>query len=69
MLAEFDFLGLFLLIVGLVVLLFGFTFGETKWSSVNAIVCLTVGCVVLGAAVAVELTTKRSPIIPPRLFK
>ncbi|GAA5960413.1 hypothetical protein JCM3765_007503 [Sporobolomyces pararoseus] len=69
MLAEFDFLGLFLLIVGLVVLLFGFTFGETNWSSVNAIACLTVGCVVLAAAVAVELTTKRSPIIPPRLFK
>ncbi|GAA6008632.1 hypothetical protein JCM11491_003376 [Sporobolomyces phaffii] len=69
LLAEFDFLGLFLLIVGLVVLLFGFSFGESNWSSVNTIVCLTVGCAVLGAAVVVEMTTKRSPIIPPRLFK
>ncbi|GAA5894859.1 uncharacterized protein JCM6883_002235 [Sporobolomyces salmoneus] len=69
LLAEFDFLGLFLLIVGLVVLLFGFSFGESDWSSVNTIVCLTVGCATLGAAVFVELTTKRSPIIPPRLFK
>lgn len=69
LLAEFDFLGLFLLTVGLVVLLFGFSSGESDWSSVNTIVCLTVGCAVLVAAVVVELTTKRSPIIPPRMFK
>ncbi|GAA5924217.1 MDR family MFS transporter [Sporobolomyces koalae] len=69
LISDFDFLGLFLMIVGLVVLLFGFSFGETNWSSVNTIVCLTVGCAVLAGAVFVELTTKRSAIIPPRLFK
>jgi len=69
LLAEFDFLGLFLLIVGLVVLLFGFSSGESNWSSTETIACLTIGCVVLCAAIVVELKTKRSPIIPPRLFK
>jgi len=69
LLAEFDFLGLFLLIVGLVVLLFGFSSGESNWSSTETIACLTIGCAVLCAAIVVELKTKRSPIIPPRLFK
>ena len=51
------------------VLLFGFSSGESNWSSTETIACLTIGCVVLCAAIVVELKTKRSPIIPPRLFK
>ncbi|GAA5938217.1 hypothetical protein JCM1841_000922 [Sporobolomyces salmonicolor] len=69
LLADFDFLGLFLLISGLVVLLVGFTSGETNWGSAQTIACLVVGIVVLLGAVYVEATTKRSPIIPPRLFR
>lgn len=69
LLANFDFLGLGLLVSGLVVLLFGFTSGETNWSSAQTIACLVVGVCVLGAAVVVELKTKRSPVIPPRLFR
>ncbi|GAA5863355.1 hypothetical protein JCM1840_007499 [Sporobolomyces johnsonii] len=69
LLADFDFLGLFLLIAGLVVLLIGFTSGETNWGSAQTIACLVVGVVVLLGAVYVEVTTKRSPIIPPRLFR
>ncbi|GAA6062990.1 hypothetical protein JCM10212_004972 [Sporobolomyces blumeae] len=69
LIAEFDFLGLFLLITGLVILLFGFSSGETNWSSAETIACLSVGCGVLVIAILVELKTKRSPIIPPRLFK
>lgn len=69
LLATFDFLGLFLLIAGLVVLLIGFTFGEQDWSYAGTIACLVIGVVVLGAAVFVEQRTKRSPIIPPKLFR
>ncbi|GJN87838.1 hypothetical protein Rhopal_000793-T1 [Rhodotorula paludigena] len=69
LLATCDFLGLFLLIAGLVVLLIGFTFGEQDWSYAGTIACLVIGVVVLGAAVFVEQRTKRSPIIPPKLFR
>lgn len=69
LLSTFDFLGLFLLVAGLVVLLVGFTSGETSWSSAQTIACLVVGVCTLLAAVGVELKTKRSPIIPPRLFR
>ncbi|GAA6030021.1 hypothetical protein JCM8097_009218 [Rhodosporidiobolus ruineniae] len=67
--SQFDFLGLFLLVVGLVVLLFGFSNGETSWSSPATIACIVVGVVVLACAIVVETRTKRSAIIPPRLFK
>ncbi|BGO88825.1 hypothetical protein NBRC10512_002180 [Rhodotorula toruloides] len=69
LISTFDFLGLFLLVAGLVVLLVGFTSGETSWSSAQTIACLVVGVCTLLAAVGVELKTKRSPIIPPRLFR
>ncbi|GAA5873312.1 hypothetical protein JCM3774_005938 [Rhodotorula dairenensis] len=69
LLANFDFAGLGLLVSGLVVLLVGFTSGEASWSSAQTISCLVVGVVVLGVAICVELRTKRSPIIPPRLFR
>lgn len=69
LLSTFDFLGLGLLISGLAILLVGFTFGEQGWGQARTIACLVVGAAVLAAAIVVELKTKRSPIIPPRLFR
>ncbi|GAA5826161.1 hypothetical protein JCM11251_007188 [Rhodosporidiobolus azoricus] len=69
LLATFDFLGLFLLVVGLAVLLVGFTSGESSWSAPQTIACLVIGPVFLIAGCINEVRTKRSPIIPPRLFK
>ncbi|KAG9226121.1 hypothetical protein CCMSSC00406_0005032 [Pleurotus cornucopiae] len=66
---EFDFIGLGLMIGGVVCLLIGFNASETDWSSAETIALLTVGCVLLASAAINELFTKRSPIVPPRLFQ
>lgn len=83
---EFDFIGLGLMIGGVVCLLIGFNASETDctcqlciiWegylitfigSSAETIALLTVGCVLLISAAINELFTKRSPIVPPRLFQ
>ncbi|KAJ7709772.1 MFS general substrate transporter [Mycena rosella] len=66
---EFDYIGLFLIVSGVVCLLLGFNFGETSWSSAQTIALLTVGGVLLVAGGVNEGLTKRSPIIPPRLFQ
>ncbi|KAA1469513.1 MFS amino acid permease [Dentipellis sp. KUC8613] len=67
--AQFDFVGLFLMIGGVICLLIGFNSGETNWSSAETIALLTVGAVLLLLSGINELFTPRSPIIPPRLFK
>ncbi|VDC06640.1 unnamed protein product [Peniophora sp. CBMAI 1063] len=67
--ADFDFLGLFLLVAGVICLLIGFNSGETDWSTAETIALLTVGAVLLVVAFINEIYTTRSPIIPPRLFK
>jgi len=66
---EFDFLGLFLLMSGVAMLLVGFNFGETSWSQARTIVLLTLGATFIIAASIWECYTTRVPIIPPRLFK
>ncbi|KAF8798178.1 MFS general substrate transporter [Phlegmacium glaucopus] len=66
---EFDFMGLLLIVSGIVILLLGFNESETSWSSKSTIALLVVGCVVLFAGAVNEVYTKRSPIIPPRLFR
>ncbi|KAI0336510.1 MFS amino acid permease [Cubamyces sp. BRFM 1775] len=66
---QFDFMGLFLIIAGVVLILLGFNFSETSWSSAQCIAPLAVGVCLLLAASFNELYTKRSPILPPRLFK
>jgi uncharacterized membrane protein HdeD (DUF308 family) len=66
---EFDFIGLFLLVTGVVLLLVGFNASETSWSSTETIVLLVLGCVFLVLGVINEAFTKRSPVIPPRLFQ
>lgn len=73
-LSEFDFVGLFLVTAGTFVLLLGFNSGETSWSSPRTIAYLTTGFALLLLCAVVEaylhLTkSKRTPIIPPRLFQ
>ncbi|CDO68306.1 hypothetical protein BN946_scf184799.g33 [Trametes cinnabarina] len=67
--AEFDFVGLLLIIAGIVLILLGFNFSENSWSTAQTIAPLVIGVVILIMASINELFTKRSPILPPRLFK
>lgn len=67
--AQFDFIGFFLIIIGVVLVLLGFNFSETSWSTPQTLTTLIIGFVILIIAAANELMTTRSPIIPPRLFK
>ncbi|KAL1947869.1 hypothetical protein VTO73DRAFT_13593 [Trametes versicolor] len=66
---QFDFIGLFLIIGGVVLLLLGFNFGETNWATPQCIATLAIGVCLLFVAFVYELFTKRSPVLPPRLFK
>ncbi|KAK0451021.1 MFS amino acid permease [Armillaria borealis] len=75
---EFDFMGLGLIVAGVVCLLIGFNFSEAscEWISVfvagqapKTIVLIVLGGVLLVCAGIFEVYTKRSPIIPPRLFQ
>ena len=66
---EFDFLGLFLIVSGVVAFLIGFHYSETSWSDPRTIALLVVGVLLIGLAAANESLIKtRQPIIPPRLF-
>jgi hypothetical protein len=83
--SQFDFLGLGLLMSGVVCVLIGLNSGETncafrlyyslhwlihlKGSSAETIALLCVGCTLLIFASINEILTTRSPIVPPRLFK
>ncbi|KAI3610723.1 membrane transporter [Moniliophthora roreri] len=59
---EFDFFGLFLIIVGVVCLLLGFSFSETEWRSAQTIALLVVGgCVLISAGMYEAFTTKMLP--------
>ncbi|KAG1782675.1 MFS general substrate transporter [Suillus placidus] len=66
---EFDFVGLFVIVAGVVCLLIGFNSSETTWQSAETIALLAVGGTLLILGGVNEIYTKRSPIIPPRLFK
>ncbi|KAJ7755212.1 MFS amino acid permease [Mycena metata] len=66
---EFDFVGLFLFIGGVVCLLLGFNQSQNGWDKPATIALLVVGCATLIFGVIFEAFTTRSPIIPPRLFK
>ncbi|KAF8121969.1 MFS general substrate transporter [Boletus edulis] len=68
-LAELDFVGLVCFVAGVVCLLIGLNFSETSWSSAETIAPLVVGIVLLIAGGINEVFTKRSAILPPRLFK
>ncbi|KAJ6544192.1 major facilitator superfamily domain-containing protein [Mycena capillaripes] len=66
---EFDFVGLFLFVGGVVCLLLGFNQSQNGWDKPATIALLAVGVVILVVGVFFEGWTDRSPIIPPRLFK
>lgn len=66
---DFDFLGLFLIIAGVVCLLIGFETAQTSWSSAATISTIVIGAVLIVAGSINEVFTNKSPIIPPRLFK
>ncbi|KAG7447925.1 MFS general substrate transporter [Guyanagaster necrorhizus] len=66
---DFDFVGLGLIVAGVVCLLIGFNFSEASWQAPKTIVLIVLGGVLLVCAGIFEGYTKRSPIIPPRLFK
>lgn len=67
--AEFDFIGLFLIVGGIVCLLLGFNESESGWRKASTIALVTVGGVLLVLGGIYECFTKRSPVVPPRLFK
>lgn len=71
--SKFDFLGLFLLIGGVVLVLMGFQLAETAsegWRAPETLTTLILGGVVLVAGAVNEMFLKtREPIVPPRLFK
>ncbi|KAJ7647982.1 major facilitator superfamily domain-containing protein, partial [Roridomyces roridus] len=66
---EFDFLGVFFLIGGVLSLMMGLSQSQDGWNKPATIGPLVSGVVALILAVLVEGRTTRSPIIPPRLFK
>ncbi|KAJ3818341.1 MFS general substrate transporter [Lentinula raphanica] len=66
---EFDFIGLGLIIAGVVCLLIGFNSSETKWDDAETIALITIGGVLLIVASVHEIYTTKSAILPPRLFK
>ena len=70
--ATFDFLGLFLIMGGVVLVLIGFQGAETArngWHAPATLGPLIVGIVLLLLGVVNEIFTSRQPIVPPRLFK
>ncbi|KAF7354705.1 Membrane transporter [Mycena sanguinolenta] len=69
LLREFDFLGLFLFVGGIVCLLLGFNQSQNGWNKLVPLALLFAGFVALAFGVAIEMWTERSPILPPRLFK
>ncbi|OSD00959.1 MFS general substrate transporter [Trametes coccinea BRFM310] len=66
---EFDFLGLFLVVSGVVCVLIGFNNSGIAWSSAETIALLAVGACLLLAFMVNEILTSRSAILAPRLFK
>ena len=70
--STFDFIGLFLLIAGVVLVLIGFQSAETarqRWKAPETVAPLVIGAVLLVLGSINEIYTKKEPVIPPRLFK
>ncbi|OCB92183.1 MFS general substrate transporter [Sanghuangporus baumii] len=69
--STFDFLGLFLLMGGVVLIFIGFQSAQTaakRWQAPETISILVVGGVLLIAGSINEVYTSRDLIVPPRLF-
>jgi uncharacterized membrane protein HdeD (DUF308 family) len=67
--ADFDFVGLLLLMGGVAMIILAFVNAEKTWTDSETIGLLVGGPVTLIAAAAWEFRTERSPILPPRLFQ
>ncbi|SPO27165.1 related to multidrug resistance proteins [Ustilago trichophora] len=66
---EFDFIGLFMVVISVILILLGFNYAETKaWNVPETIALLTVGGVLMIAFMAWEFRTTKKPIVPPRLI-
>ncbi|KAJ7476981.1 MFS amino acid permease [Mycena galericulata] len=66
---DFDFVGLFLFVGGVLCLLLGFNQSQNGWDTAATIALLVVGFLTIVMGVFYEGWTTRSPIVPPRLFK
>ena len=69
---TFDFVGLFLLAIGIVLLLLGFQFAQSAaggWKAPQTMISLIVGVILLVLGFINELDTPREPIIPPKLLQ
>ncbi|KAK7036579.1 hypothetical protein VNI00_011512 [Paramarasmius palmivorus] len=68
-LREFDFIGLTLIMTGVLCLLVGFQLGQDNWANPQAIATVVFATLLLIGGCINELCTRKSPIIPPRLLK
>ncbi|KAJ6551403.1 major facilitator superfamily domain-containing protein [Mycena capillaripes] len=66
---QFDFVGLALIVSGVLCLLLGFNRSDGGWHAPATIALLVIGFVTLILGGINEVYTKRSPIVPPRLFQ
>lgn len=65
---EFDFIGLMMIVISVILILLGFNYAETKaWNVPETIALLVVGGCLMVAFMAWEFQTKKKPIVPPRL--
>ncbi|ORX69631.1 MFS general substrate transporter [Linderina pennispora] len=69
--ARVDFFGALMLVTGLMLLLLGLNWGGRVylWVSPVVIICISVGLLLLGVFIFVELKLAIEPIIDPRLFR
>ncbi|PIA14073.1 MFS general substrate transporter [Coemansia reversa NRRL 1564] len=70
-LRRIDYLGIFLLVSGMVAFLMGLTLPGTghRWVSPEVVACLVVGVIVLAAFFVVEWRFAYDPVVPLRLFR
>ncbi|THU87242.1 MFS general substrate transporter, partial [Dendrothele bispora CBS 962.96] len=66
---EFDFIGLLLIVAGVLCLLIGFNSSETSWSSAETIALVAAGACLLVLSGFYESFTTKSAILPRRLFQ
>ncbi|KAI8320256.1 MFS general substrate transporter [Martensiomyces pterosporus] len=67
---SLDYLGVTIIIASVSLIIVGMNMGGTllSWSSPATIICLVVGCVLLGVFVVVELRIPRVPLVPMWIF-
>lgn len=70
-LKSIDFLGVFTVLAGNVLLLLACTWGgaEYAWNSAAVISCFVLSAVLWAAFIFIEIKVAKNPIIPPHLFK